>query len=108
MKEIIELPNLLSNKSFINFIENLKKCKTVKAICIIGGVAYKGWSDNDVDLLIKTTGKIDEELTKLTDLPTIIEELKGDTTIKVLDGIPLDIWYDDMNLDRPVLVLWSR
>jgi len=117
MKETLNLPDLITNKSFSSFIRKLRKCSIVRAVCIIGGMVYRGWSDNDVDLWIQrySDDYKDKDLDELIDpLPVIFEEVRGGC--KILDGIPLDFWYcsdkdskfGELDLNLPVLVLWSK
>lgn len=108
------LPEVLANPQFVQFIEDLKKCSTVKAIYMVGSMVSRGWSKRDVDLkVVRIEHDIDGdyEIFKLLDSFTRMSPHKKKlTTIKyfMVGDIIINIFWNEMSFNKPFLVLWRN
>jgi len=108
------LPEVLANPQFIKFIEDLKKCSTVKEIYMVGSMVRKGVSNKDVDMKVVRTEQNmagNKEIYNLIDsFPHSFPHKKKLTAIKyfMVGDILINIFWSEMRFDKPYTLLWRN
>jgi len=120
LKETLQLPDVFRSRAFLNFLDKLKQCPSVKFVCVVGGMAYRGWSDKDLDLWVEIYDKnSDDSFDRLLIKYPYKFCKKDNCGYRYIGKIPVDIWigkeigeHNDYrkscDLDRPFIILWSR
>lgn len=108
------LSEVLANSYFIKFIEDLKKCSTVKEIYMVGSMVRNGVSNKDVDIKVVRTEQNmagDKEIYNLIDsFPRMSPHKKKLVAIRyvMVGEILINVFWNEMSFNKPFIALWRK